>query len=344
MPIYRVLLVEDFCTFRRAIRTMLEQHAGFQVVGEAADGNEAIQLAGRLLPDIILLDINLPKLNGFEAMPQILRHSPVSKIVFLTQEPSTEVAEEALRLGAHGYVVKTDAGSELLRALEAITRDQVYLSRQLQERMAGKPRQWPGAKAGTASRAPLVGIKGVPERQSLCGHEVDYYLHDSDFLESLHACVSTALHAGDAVVVLLTRSHQQALCQGLQAMGLKVNDEIRTGRLRLLDADVTVAKYLRDELPDEMRSREEARLLLEAAKKTRRGEHSRVCVFGECVSLLYAKGNGDVVLWLERFWDELCKTHELYVRCWYQVNQQQLEIDWQFFQQVSEEHSAVHSL
>ena len=102
MPIYRVLLVEDFCTFRRAIRTMLEQHAGFQVVGEAADGNEAIQLAGRLLPDIILLDINLPKLNGFEAMPQILRHSPVSKIVFLTQEPSTEVAEEALRLGAHG--------------------------------------------------------------------------------------------------------------------------------------------------------------------------------------------------------------------------------------------------
>jgi DNA-binding NarL/FixJ family response regulator len=344
MPIYRVLLVEDFCTFRRAIRAMLEHHAGFLVVGEAADGNEAIQLAGKLLPDIILLDINLPQLNGFEALPQILRHSPVSKIVFLTQEHSAEVAEEALRLGAHGYVVKTDAGSELLGALEAVTRDQRYLSRQLQLRMGGKPRPWPGAKAGTASAAAVVGIPGLPERQPSCAHEAHYYLHESDFLESLQGCVRTALNAGDAVIALLTGTHQQALCQRLQAMGLEVNDEIRAGRLRLLDADAIVARYRGDELPDETQSREEARVLLESAKKARMGERSRVCVFGECVSLLYAKGKGDVVLRLERFWDELGKTHELYLRCWYQVNQQQLEIDWQFFQQVSEQHSAVHSL
>jgi DNA-binding NarL/FixJ family response regulator len=344
MPIYRVLLVEDFCTFRRAIRAMLEHHAGFRVVGEAANGNEAIQLAGKLLPDIILLDINLPQLNGFEALPQILRHSPVSKIVFLTQEHSAEVAEEALRLGAHGYVVKTDAGSELLRALEAVTRDQRYLSRQLQLRMDGKPWPWPGATTGTASGAVVVGIQGLPERQSLCAHEAHYYLHESDFLESLQGCVRTALNAGDAVIALLTGSHQRALCQRLQAMGLEVNDEIRAGRLRLLDADAIVARYRGDQIPDETQSREEARALLESAKKARMGERSRVCVFGECVSLLYAKGKGDVVLRLERFWDELGKTHELYIRCWYQVNQQQLEIDWQFFQQVSEEHSAVHSL
>jgi DNA-binding NarL/FixJ family response regulator len=344
MRIYRVLLVEDFYTFRRAIRTMLEQHRGFQVVGEAANGKEAIQLAGKFLPDIILLDINLPALNGLEALPQILRDSPVSKIVFLTQESSAEVAEEALRLGAHGYVVKTDAGSELLQALEAITCDQRYLSRQLQKRMAGKPGPGPGGMARTAVQETPVGIRGLPVRPSLCAHEAQYYLQDSDFLESLEGCVSTALHAGDAVIVLLTGSHQRALCQGLQAMGLKVNDEIRMGRLRLLDADAIVAGYLGDELPDETRSREEARLLLESAKKTRTSELSRVCVFGECASLLYAKGNGDVVLMLERFWGELGKTHELYLRCWYQVNPQQLEIDSQFFQRVSEEHSAVHTL
>jgi DNA-binding NarL/FixJ family response regulator len=344
MPIYRVLLVEDFCTFRRAIRTMLEQHPGFQVVGEAADGHEAIQLAGKLLPDIVLLDINLPKLNGFEAVPGILKLSPVSRIVFLTQEPSVEVAEEALRLGAHGYVVKTDAGSELLRGLEATTREERYLSRQVRERMAGQPWHWPEAKAGTAWEEELAGTRKLPGRRFSCAHEAQYYLHDSDFLESLQGCVSTALHAGDAVIALLTGSHQRALCKGLQAMGLKLQEEIRTGRLRLLDADAIVAGYLGDELPDETRSREEARLLLESAKKTRIGEHARVCVFGECASLLYAKGNGDVVLRLEQFWGQLGKTHELYLRCWYQVNPQQLELDSQFFQQVSDQHSTVHSV
>jgi DNA-binding NarL/FixJ family response regulator len=262
MPIHRVLLVEDFCAFRRAVRMLLEQQPGFQVVGEAADGDEAIQLAARLLPDLILLDINLPTINGFQVVPEILRLSPSSRILFLTQEPSAEIAEEALRLGAHGYVVKTDAGSELLKALEAIRREERYLSRRLRAQMTGEALQ----RLGVTNRITLEDAETRVERaqrnQFPCAHEAQHYLQDDDFLASLQVCVSNALCAEDAVIVFATRSHQQALCDGLQEAGLEVNEEIRTGRLRLVDAEAAIAGYLNDEPADETRSRGEAQLLL----------------------------------------------------------------------------------
>jgi DNA-binding NarL/FixJ family response regulator len=344
MSYQRVLLVEDFCTFRRAIRTMLESHAEFQVVGEAEDGEAAIQLAAKLLPDIILLDINLPKWNGLQIMPQVLKLSPSSKIVFLTQEPSPEVAEEALRLGALGYVVKSDAGGELLKALEAIMREERYLSRRLNTQMTSETLQGLGITKAATTHNANGGIPGSQRESIQCAHEAQYYVHDSDFLESLQGCVSKALTAGDAVIVFLTLSHQLALCRRLQARGLTLNDELRTGRLRLVDAEATITGYLGDGLPGEARSREEAGLLIESADKARIGEHSRVCVFGECLSLLYARGKADIVLALERLWGELARTHNLYLRCWYQMSREQLKSDRQFFQKVCEEHTAVHSL
>ncbi len=343
MPTSRVLLVEDFHTFRRAIRTMLESFPEFQVVGEAADGDEAIQLAAKLLPDVILLDINLPKLNGLQALPHIQNLSPWSKIVLLTQEPSPEVAEEALRLGAHGYVVKVDAGSELLSALEAVIRDELYLSRQLSTQLHGEWVDRLGKKLHNARKSAQLVSGGSHEMHSRCTHEAEYYQNDRDFQASLLACVSTALNGGDAAIVLITGQHQQALSRGLQAMGVATEEVLRSGRLQLVDADTIISGYMGDELPDETRSRAEVRQLVESSEKARVGEHSRVCVFGECASLLYAKGKGKVVLQLERIWGDMSKTHRMYLRCWYQVSQRQFQSDSHFFQEVAEIHTAIHS-
>jgi DNA-binding NarL/FixJ family response regulator len=124
----RILVVDDFQPFRSWVLSVLDQASEFEVVGEVSDGLEAVQKAEELLPDLILLDIGLPGLNGIEAARQIRRLAPNSKILFLSQESSDDVVREALSLGAMGYVVKADAGNELLPAVEAVRQGRQFVS------------------------------------------------------------------------------------------------------------------------------------------------------------------------------------------------------------------------
>jgi len=123
----RILVVEDFEPWRRLISSMLEKEPHLHIICEASDGLEAVQKAKEMRPDLILLDIGLPKLNGIEAARQIRRSAPKSKILFLSQESSAAVVREALRFGA-GFVVKADAGRELLSAVKAVILGEPFLS------------------------------------------------------------------------------------------------------------------------------------------------------------------------------------------------------------------------
>ena len=124
-----MLVVEDFEPFRSFVCSALKQRPELEVVCELSDGLAAVQKAVELSPDLILLDIGLPGLNGIEAGRQIRNLVPNAKIIFLTQESSEDVVQEALRLGALGYVVKTQAGSNLLAAVEAVLQGKQYVSR-----------------------------------------------------------------------------------------------------------------------------------------------------------------------------------------------------------------------
>jgi DNA-binding NarL/FixJ family response regulator len=126
----RVLLVEDFEPWRRFISSMVAQEPRLRIICEVTDGLEAVQRAKELKPDLILLDIGLPKLNGVDAGRQIRRFAPNCKILFLSQEPSAAVVREALGIGT-GYVLKADAGKELLHALKAVMRGEQFLSSRL---------------------------------------------------------------------------------------------------------------------------------------------------------------------------------------------------------------------
>ena len=126
--IWTVLVVDDFEPFRRRACVVLEGRPQLQVVGEASDGFEAVQKAGELQPDLILLDIGMPNLNGIEAASRIRELAPDSKILFLSQESSLDIVREALDRGAAGYVVKARVGSDLLPATEAVLRGMPYVS------------------------------------------------------------------------------------------------------------------------------------------------------------------------------------------------------------------------
>jgi DNA-binding NarL/FixJ family response regulator len=123
----RVLLVDDNEPFRRFVRAALSERPDLQVISEASDGLEAVEKAAELQPGLIVLDIGLPSLNGIEAARRIRNLSPKSKILFLSQESSPEVVQEALRLGALGFVTKAQAGSQLLAAVEAVCRNEQFV-------------------------------------------------------------------------------------------------------------------------------------------------------------------------------------------------------------------------
>ena len=123
-----VLLVEDFGPFRALVSGLLREKPDFEVVSEASDGLEAVRRAGELNPDLILMDIGLPGLNGIEAARRIRELAPRSRIVFLTQEGSSEVVKEALSSGALGYVHKPRIGNDLLPAVAAVLEGKQFVS------------------------------------------------------------------------------------------------------------------------------------------------------------------------------------------------------------------------
>lgn len=124
----RLLVVDDFEPWRRFIFSQLHEQLGLRIIDEACDGVEAVVKAGELQPDLILLDIGLPKLNGIEAARQIRELAPQSKILFVSRESSSDVIQEAFRVGAQGYVLKGNAESDLLAAVNQIIAGTRFLS------------------------------------------------------------------------------------------------------------------------------------------------------------------------------------------------------------------------
>ncbi len=123
----RILIADDHEVVRHGVRALLEQQAGWVVCGEASSGREAVAKAVDLQPDLVVLDISMPELNGLEATRQI-RHAVPAKVLILTVHESDQVVTEVLDAGAHGYVLKTDAGRTLVEAIRALLARQEFFT------------------------------------------------------------------------------------------------------------------------------------------------------------------------------------------------------------------------
>jgi DNA-binding NarL/FixJ family response regulator len=318
----RVLTADDFKDWRRQVRLLFQARPEWQVIAEASDGPEAIQKAKELKPDLIVLDIGLPKLNGIEAARKIRQLSPSSKIVFLSLNKDLEVVRAALGTGALGYVLKTDARSELLLAVDAVLQGKQFVSSNL------KPYEF-GASPGE---------KKAPHR-----HEVQFYSDDTVLLDRLVPFVAATLKTGDAAIVVATESHRGQLVRRLKEQGLDVDAEIKEGRYIPVDADDTLSTFMINDMPDSARFLEIIGGLIEAASKRGKTEHPRVAVFGEWVSLLWAEGKADAVMRLEQLGNQLATTYAVDILCGYGLSVFRGEEDQHVFQSICAEHSAVYS-
>jgi DNA-binding NarL/FixJ family response regulator len=315
----RILVADDFEGWRRQVRLLLQPRPEWQVIAEALDGPEAIQKAEELKPDLVVLDIGLPKLNGIEAARRIRQLFPSSKIVFLSLYNSPDVVQAALSTGALGYVRKADARSELLPAVDAALRGKQFVSSSI--------------KGFT-----YTSVEKAPHR-----HELLMFSDDTVLLYSFTRFIAAALKADNAAIALVTKSHQEKLRQRLKAEGVDTDGAIQQGTFILLDVADTLATLLVDGLPDPVRFFEDFSRLIKEAAKAAKAEHPRVAFCGECLGRLWAEGKTDAAIRLEQGCDELVKTHEVDILCAYPLRRFHGEEDEHIFQGICAEHSAVYS-
>jgi DNA-binding NarL/FixJ family response regulator len=122
----RILLVDDHPVVRQGLRTLLERQSGWEIVGEASDGIEALDKAHTLQPDVMVLDLTMPKMHGLEVCRLLRKRTPGPEILFVTQHDSPFMMREALDAGARGYVVKSNVVRDLLTAVEAVSQHRVF--------------------------------------------------------------------------------------------------------------------------------------------------------------------------------------------------------------------------
>jgi DNA-binding NarL/FixJ family response regulator len=334
-PSFRVILVDDFQPWRVFESTALHNKPELQIVGEASDGLQAVQKAQELQPDLILLDIGLPTLNGIEAAGRIRRLSPASKILFVSENRSPEIVEKALGTGASGYVVKSDAAGDLLRAVTTVLSGERFVSASLSGRnLTEATLHQTGAHP---DRDNVVTFS--PPQKSTRHHDVIFYSDDRHFLDSVARFIGAALKAGNAAIVVATESHRENLVPTLQAYGVDMSTAIEQGRYIAFDAAAAISEFVIDNTVDKFRFMNAFSSLISKSLRAANGDRPHVSVFGEGSQLLRAQGKVEAAIQDEQLCNQLVKMYDVDIMCAYSIG----GLEDHIFQQICAVHSAVYS-
>jgi len=312
----KILVVDDFEQFRRFVCSTLKPTKEFEVIGQAADGLEALRKATELQPDLVVLDIGLPKLSGLEVARRLGSTTPAPKILILSQESSPDVIQEALSLGALGYVHKPRALSDLIPAIDAILRGQIFVSSELR-------------------------FSETPAFRGSARHEILFCSDDQALLDGITRFIAAALNAGNAVIAVLTKPHQEVLPQRLRAQGVGIVAAIQQNTYIPLDVGDVLSMLTIDDWSAVDRVSMAVGDVVKGAATGPRGERRRVVVCGEGAPTLLAQGKVEAAIQLEHLWDEVVKVHGVDTLCPYPILEG--KVDDQVIERLSAKHTAVTS-
>jgi len=334
----RVLVAEDYEPWRRFVLSALQKVPGLQVICDVNDGLEAVQKATELRPDLILLDIGLPTLSGIDVARQIRERSPSSKILFVTEDRSLEAAEEAFHLGASGYVVKSDAGTELEPAVKAVLEGKRFTSSSLADYALDQ------ANATNPERQGSDVMEQTEERPEIATrHDVTFYSDDHRFLDELTHFVAGALRSGASAVIAATESHREGLLSRLRRHSLDIDTAMEQRRYIAVDAAHTLSTFMVNSMPDRGLFMKTFGNLVHSAAKASKSGNSHVSVFGECMHLSWAEGNSEAAIRMEEFGSELTRIFDADVLCGYSAGHPHRVMENHIYQRICAAHASVYS-
>jgi len=313
---HRVLVVDDYEPWRSHVRSVLQATNEWHIVGEAADGPEAIQKAAEFKPDLILLDVGLPTLSGIKVAERILAVNPGQRILFISEHRS--LAEGALATGARGYIIKSDAAFELLPAMEAILKGHRYVG------VSARPA--PQQRPEHAHR-----------------HDVGFYPNESSLLNAWTEAATTALAAGHTVILLAVDSRREAIREILQTSGIDIDEAIAQKRFVTFDISDMLSRFMVDNWPDEDLFQKAFSPIMREALNASTSTVPRVTVCGECAPTLLREGHSDAALRVEQLWDRATQAHEVHTLCGYLLDSPARSEHEKMVRRISAVHTEVYS-
>ena len=320
---YRVLVVEDHELWRRYVRSVLERAARWDVVAEAADGLQAVDTVDAFKPDLILMDIGLPGLDGIGAARRILARDPGSRILFVSEHQSSDIVQAALGTGARGYITKSDAARDLLPGMEAIVDGRWFV----------------GARFGGRVIDPADDTAAARETRR---HEAALYSDECSLTEAYTRFAEAALRSGTTLIAVLSHPRREVLHQRLQARGIDVDSARRAGTYLALEVPATLSRFMVDGRLDEARFWNAASGLIVGGARATAGKRPRAALCGDGAATLLREGLVDAATSLERLCDRMARTFDLDVFCPYLVEDLRCDDHNPVFQTICAAHSAVH--
>ncbi len=285
----RVLLADDHIDFLKTVSRHLAP--AFDIVAIAADGREALDLARRLRPDVVVLDVSMPDLNGFQTLEQLRRDGLETRIVFLTMHSDDEFVAAAINAGAHGYVLKSRIHLDLISAIDH-------------------------ALAGRLFVPSLTSLSAVAGGR----HTVQFHANDSLFLDEVSRLVGATLLSGEQVVIVTSEATRIGIAQRLGARRMNLAILAERGQYVAQDSALALSHVMREGRPDKDRVAEMihglGQLRLAAASRPR----GRLTIFGDMSASLCRNGDFEAALGLERMWHELTRALPFFTICGYPID------------------------
>jgi CheY-like chemotaxis protein len=348
----RILIVDDHEAVRGGIRSLLSARAEWSVCGEAGDGLEAVEKAQKLRPDVVLMDITMPRMDGVQATKIIRQEVPEAEIVLISQNDPSVVGSLATEIRAHAFVSKSDLFRDLLPAIDGLCgRSDLETTSELGGGGRGTVANRGANSAFTVEGANLsskigAGVKSNNHNEPWCDllegaaprdHIVQLYQDEQFLSRAVCRFAVSAINHGEGAILVPTSAHWDALRPRLEAEGVDVEAVQASGQLTVVDADQLLPNFMRNAMPD-------APLFLglagETVAKARGGDRfTKVRWWGEMVNVLWERGDVAASMGLEDLFHKLAHDHEIAIFCSFLMDNFDGEVHAHMLPRLGQNHS-----